>query len=380
MYVNYRGFYKPNANMKKIHALFSIFLFSICSFGQMDNDGLHEKFLQLLKKEKIDSIYYSYLKVNEGDQKYEEALLYRNQYGWALHELEQLKKDFPAIIKLSRYSNEMEYEKTLHLQRFPPSEWNNLLELATELEKHFESKPIEHREILGVKTMLEFITKNDSALILDASKLLKLMSKNSEAYSMMLWNYGNVLIRTDNNKQAINVFEKGLNQTTNIRFLHSLVRLYYFNKEYEKIISFENQINNDSSGILFFNLAEAYLKQNNIEKAEKYFKHFTEKFKRIDYEPFVQIEYNNTFYQVWPSQLEIIGDFYLKKAKNMSCEYYLLATKIINNPSEDKFFKKQLLAVKDEKQKSKLMSKIEKNKEEEKKLIERLEKKLNQCK
>ena len=271
MYVNYRGFYKPNANMKKIHALFSIFLFSICSFGQMDNDGLHEKFLQLLKKEKIDSIYYSYLKVNEGDQKYEEALLYRNQYGWALHELEQLKKDFPAIIKLSRYSNEMEYEKTLHLQRFPPSEWNNLLELATELEKHFESKPIEHREILGVKTMLEFITKNDSALILDASKLLKLMSKNSEAYSMMLWNYGNVLIRTDNNKQAINVFEKGLNQTTNIRFLHSLVRLYYFNKEYEKIISFENQINNDSSGILFFNLAEAYLKQNNIEKAEKYF-------------------------------------------------------------------------------------------------------------
>ncbi len=366
--------------MKNIYILFSICLSSICSFGQVENAALHEKFLQYIKSEKIDSLYHSYLKVNEADQRYEDALLFRNQYGWALHELEQLKKDIPAILQLSKYSSDMAYEKIFRPQKFPPSEWNTFLEMATELEKHFASNPNEYREILGIKTMLEFITKNDNALKKDLPKLIELLRKDSDAYSMMLWQYGNLLIRAGSIHEAISVFDKGWNQTADIKFLQSLIQLYSVNKEYEKVINFENQIYKDSSGILFFNLAEAYYNQNNLKNAEKHFKYFIEKFKLIDYNPFIQIEYDNTVYNVSPVQLELLGDFYLKKDKKSSCEYYRLASKIINNSSEDKFFQKQLISVKDEEQKSIMTSKFEKHKEEQLVLLNRLEKKLNECK
>lgn len=350
------------------------------SIGQVDNDEMHKRFLQYLEMEKVDSIYNSYLEIDENNEAYEQALLYRNQYGWALNKIEQLKNDIPAILKLPNHSHEMAYERIFRPQKFPPTEWNRFYEISLELEKSFEINSVEFREILGIKTKLEFITRNDNALLIDLPKLLELLNSDSNAYSAMLWQYGNLLIRNDEDTKAQKVFEKGLKLNLDGDFLKSLIRIYSDNKEFEKLISYEEQILSDSSGVLLFNLAEAYLKSDEINKAEKYFNLFISKIEYVDYEPYVKIEYDNTVYHVSPSQLEILGNFYFERDNQLSCKFYENAAKIISNSNEERFFKKQLMAVNDKAQKKRMTEQFEKHKREQQNLLVRINKKIEKCK
>jgi hypothetical protein len=330
--------------------------------------------------EKVDSMYNSYLETNENNEAYEQALLYRNQYGWALNKIEQLKNDIPAILKLPAHTHEMAYERIFRPQKFPPTEWNRFYEISIELEKSFEDNSIEYREILGIKTKLEFLTRNDKALLIDLPKLLVRLNNDSEAYSAMLWQYGNLLIRNDEKIEAQKIFEEGLKLNTENDFLKSLIRSYSADREFEKVIKYEDQILRDSSGVLFFNLAEAYLNSNEVNKAKKYFNLFTSKIEYIDYEPYVKIEYDNTVNHISPSQLEVLGDFYFESEKELACKFYGYAAKIISDSNEEMFFKKQLMAVKDEVQKKDMIDKYEKYKREQQELLMRINKKIEKCK
>jgi tetratricopeptide (TPR) repeat protein len=234
--------------MKNILPIILLCIFAQNSLGQADNAEMHSRFLQYLKMEKVDSIYHSHLNITPDDEGYEEALLFRNQNGWALNELEQLKKDIPAILQLPEYAHEMAYERVFRPQKFPPAEWNRFFEMSNELVKFFDTSSIEYREILGIKTKLEFITRNDSALLLDLPKLLERLNMDSEAYSAMLWQYGNLLLRSNNKKEAEKVFESGLNLNSKGDLFSSLIHLYSSNNDFEKIIKYEHQILEDSSG------------------------------------------------------------------------------------------------------------------------------------
>ena len=363
---------------KMIKILLGIFLFSltISTFGQHETDKLHNKFVKYLKIEKIDSIYNSSLKKDENS---EQALLYRNQFGWALNKVEQLKKDIPAILKLPTHSSEMAYLKIFRPQKFPPTEWNIFYEISIELEKHFESNPIVSKEILAIKTKLEFLTRKDKALLIDLPKLLEKLNNNSSAYFAMLNQYGNLLIRNNEKTKAQKVFEKGLQLNSDEYFLLGLIQLHSNNKNYEKVISYEQQILSDSSGIMLYNLAEAQMKNNNRKKADKYFRLLISKFKYTDYEPYVQLEYNNFSYSLQPFQLETLGDFYFKIEKQLAYEFYEKALKILSN-TNDIFFKKQLMAIQDETEKKKMIEKFEKNKIEQQELLNRINNKLKKNK
>lgn len=273
----------------------------------------------------------------------------------------------------------MAYERIFEPQKFPPTEWSRFYEISIELEKSFEVNSIEYREILGIKTKLEFLTRNDKALLIDLPKLLELLDKDSEAYSAMLWQYGNLLIRNNEKGEAQIIFEKGLGLNSKNDFLKSLIRLYSENKEFKKVTKYEDQILNDSSGVLLFNLAEAYLNGNERNKGEKYFNLFISKIEYIDYDPYVKIEYDNTVYQITPNQLEILGDFYLERDKELACKFYSSAVNILSNSNDEMFFKKQLMAIQDEVQKKELVEKFESYKKEQKELLLKINKKIEKC-
>jgi len=366
--------------MRKYIILISVCFFSSFSFGQNEKEEKHAAFSKYLKDHKIDSLYNSYLKVKKGDPQYEKALLYRNQYGWALNELEQLEKDIPALLTLITKDKQMSYSKVFQPQKFPPFEWDRFYNMSVALDQHFDTSSIEHREMLGVRTQLEFLTGNDLALKTDLPKLLKLLSKDSDAYSSMLWQYGNLQLRIATKDDALATFEKGWNQTGEHAFLESIVQLHSKNKDYVKVIQLEKDILIDSLQILFFNLGEAYSQKNDIPKAKKYFDLFSKQFKFIDYEPYVQIESNDIVYDVAANQLETLGEFYSDKSKIRSCEYYQYASKIVHHSkNEERMFQKKLSAMTDEQQKKDWLEKYEEKKKERTEFSDRIDKKLAAC-
>jgi tetratricopeptide (TPR) repeat protein len=355
-------------------------LLALNSFGQSDTDKLHSRFLHYLKMEKVDSIYNSFLEVKENDIGYEKALLYRNQNGWLLNKTEQLKKDFVAILKLPSHSHQMAYVRIFRPQKSPPSEWNRFLELSIELEKSFDPKSTEYRELLGIKTMLELITRNNEALLLDLPKLLERLDKNSKAYSSSLWQYGTLLIRNGNKKEALKVYEEGANLGPDTKFLKSLMRLYSENKDFKKVLKYKEKILADSSGVLLYYLGEAYSEKGENETALEYFTRFTSEFEYSEHEPDVAISYENTVYHLTEIQLEKLGDFFLELDKKQSCKFYEYAKRIIQNSNEERFFKKQLMAIKDENQKKAFIEKHETHKKEQVKVLTRISKKAESCK
>ena len=184
------------------------------------------------------------------------------------------------------------------------------------------------------------------------------------------------MIRNDKTSEAEKVYEKGLRLNPERNFLKSLILIYSNNKYFEKVISCEEQILGDSSGILLYNLAEAKLKKNNRKHADKYFGSFISKFKYINYEPYVQIEYDNTVHHVEPVQLELLGDFYVTSNNELACKFYENAVKILSSSNEQMFFKKQMMAIQDERKKKEMIEKFEKHKIEQQKLLDRINIKL----
>jgi len=362
--------------MRKLLQGILIVILSQNTFGQHETDKSHERFIKYLEMEKVDSIYNSSLKKDDHNEK---ALLYRNQFGWALNKVEQLKKDIPSILELPLYSGEMAYESVFSPQKFPPTEWNRFYEICIELEKHFESNAIIYREILGIKTKLQWLTRNDKGLSIDLPKLLEKLNTNSDAYPMMLFHYGNLLIRNGENLEAQKVFEKGLKLNLEGDFLNSLIQIHANDKDFEKVISYEEQILGDPSGVLLYNLAEAQLKKNNRKKADKYFSAFISNFEYINYYPYVKIEFDNTVHHVEPVELELLGDFYVTSNEELACKLYDNANKILSDSNEERFYKQQMMTIQDETVKKKMIEEFEKHKIEQQELQGRIINKLKNC-
>lgn len=360
----------------------SLFIFlAISASAQDKTEEMHRYFLLYLQEEKIDSLFTEFSKIGPGDEGYEEALLYRNQYGWALGRIEELKKDIPAILGLPGYSTPLAYERVFRPQKFPPSEWDNFYTIADELEEHFKNTPRIQLEMLSVKTSLDFYANNTQSLLINLPNLISLLNKDSKAYPVMLWQYGSLLLRIDSTEAAWNILESGWNETADIKFLQSLIYSYSWNKKFDQIIDYEDQIQMDSSGSLYYPLGLAYLNKKDSIRAREFFDRYTSKFAFIEKPHNVQIEYNNHVYPVGPDQLEVLGDFYSALNKESSCVYYSYAAGTIENSNDEARFKRELSMIKDENQRTKMKLEFIEHQKEQQERLKRIQEKLQtECK
>lgn len=365
--------------MRKILSALLFLGISLSSFAQPSTEELHKMFLAYLEKGNVDSIYNHYGKVGKDDPAYEEALEYRNQYGWAMNKVEELKKDIPAILSLDKYAGEMVYGRIARPQEFPPSEWGRFITMATELLQYFEKDSAVYRELIGLKTQLEYVSGNDEALLRDLPKLLSLLDPKGDAYPVLLWQQANLFLRNDQLPQAIELLKKGLELKNKSDHLHSLVELYSSHKEFDKVLELEKNIVADPSGILLFNLAEAQWKAKKEKEAKKNFDLFVSKLTFNEKNNFVELRSNTIVYSIYPEKLSVLGDFYFASNKEEACKYYSFAKEILSEPKEDAFSNRRLEMTKDEAKKQKMIAKKEKKQKEDAQLLAELESKLKKC-
>lgn len=364
--------------MKKLTSVLLLLAISICSFGQSEELENHELFLKYLEMEKVDSIYHVYLKVTASDDNYEEALLFRNQYGWALNKTEELKKDIPAIIQLSGHTHQMAYERIFRPQRLLASEWNRFYDMAQELENAFDISSNEYREVLAIKTKLQFLTRNNTGLLEDLPKLLNLLDSGSNEHTVMLLQYGNALYGSGQMEMAKKIFENG--PSSNPSFLWTLINIYSNDKNYTEIINRKDQILVDSHGIKLYDLGFAYLETGNRKEASKYFSIFISKFEYNKYEPVVRIKRDNYVHSITAEQLEKLGDFYFSTDTALSCKMYNDAISVLNTPRNNFFLEKQITAMTDEVKKKEMRNQLEEMKKEKEALLKKIKKKVKRCK
>jgi len=196
----------------------------------------------------------------------------------------------------------------------------------------------------------------------------------------MLWQYGGLLVRSDQFLEATNIYKKGWEETAEIDFLHSLVNQYSYAESYDKIIRIKEDIVKDNSNVLMFELGFAYLSKGDSLNAGIYFTTFTKSFKFVNHEPYVQIEYENTVSSIRPASLEVLGDFYSIYNNEKSCEYYSYAMKQLNTPKNDRFFERKLNIETDELKKQKLINKMKEYQLKQELLLNRIEEKYKACK
>lgn len=336
---------------RHISAVLLLFCFVYFSIAQNEYTKQHEAFNYLIKKEKIDSFYAVYSNVEPSDKNYIEALIYRNQFGWALGKTAQLKNDIPAILNFPAYSKEFSYAKIFRPQKFPASEWSRFYYMSDTLCNYFSKDTSIYKELLGTKVMLELLTKKDAELLIDLPVLAAMFDTTSKEYGSLMWEYGKALLRTNQREKAYLVFEKTYWSTSNNDCFQSMLRMYDTDKSYGKIVALKSEILKDSSGVMLYDLAFAYMKLNQPKEAKICFDAFASK---IEMYPYARIQWGNTVYPISSEQLETLGDFYQSSDKSKSCDYYQLAIKALNSPTSDMRLKKQLAATNDEKERQEI--------------------------
>lgn len=366
--------------MNRILLIVGMLLLGVNLFAQSENDRMHEKFMEYLKVEKVDSIYNSKLNVEFGDTGYKEALIYRNKYGWVLKKTEQLKKDIPAILELPEYSDKLAYFNVFFIQEFPPSEWQGFFEVSSSIINSIDSSSIEYLTVIGVKVSVEFFMGKDSLLLKDMPILLSLLNKSSSIYNDMLLEYGNILNRNNLKDEAIAIYKIGLRKTNSIQFLQSLVHQYSEQGKYDEIISLKDAIIKDSSNVLMYDLGIAYLNRLDSSQAEICFEKFVNSFRVLSYHPFVQIEYGNTIQHIRALDIEKVADFYSLKNMEKACELYSNAAKILKNPGKGFLFEKRLSSQTNKEDRDKLLRKKEEYQLKNDKMLNRVQEKLKSCK
>ncbi|HSY62317.1 MAG TPA: hypothetical protein VK796_10595 [Cytophaga sp.] len=309
-----------------------------------------------------------------------EALFFRNQFGWALGKTMQLKNDIPAILSLPGYSKELAYSKVFRPQKFPPSEWNRFYAVSDTLCQYFSSDKNVYRELIGIKTMLEFLTHRDNELVNDLPVLLSLLDSTSEMHASLMWEYGQTLLRTDQRQQALIVFEKTYSKTGNSDCFQTMLRMYGTDKSYDKIIALKADILKDSSGTLLFDLGKAYLNTNQQKEAAFYLNAFVSKIEFLTQWPYAQIQHDNIIDHISAEQLETLGDFYSSSDQKKACTYYKLSIKILSDPSPDMRYKKSLSATTDEKLRQNIQKSYDDYLMSKDASATRLDQKLKRCK
>lgn len=350
-------------------------------FGQVKDTAGHNSFMLYLKKTKADSVYNVYLQADEKSDayKYNQILRYRNKYGWLLGKVEQLKKDIPSIL-VRPYADQMDYNVIFNPEDYPASEWPWFYETAIVLEKYFDEKSNAYREILGVKTKLQTLLKDDEALLKDLPKLLKLLDTESIHFSEKLLEYGNLLIKNNEREKGIGVFEKGLTLDREYLFLESLVILYSDNQEYKKVLEYEAQILNDHSIGLYFYLAEAYLILGDRDMASRYFGLYTAAFKFIENSAYVYVEYGDNLFVVTAQKMKDLGNFYCVEDNGRACNYYNYGLKIINDSDKrKKRLKRQQLVAYSEKEREQLLVAYQEYEKELSQLLVEIQKQMDNC-
>lgn len=348
--------------------LFLIYFWSLTSlFSQTDID----------EKKRIDSLYTAYSKLTTSDPDYENAIHFRNEYGWSLNKKESLKADISAILELPSYrQKELTYNKIFNPQDFPPSEWEQFYQISDELYQFYPIGSRESTEMLGIKTLLEFLTINDSALVIDLPILLDMLNNNSKVYYELLWQYANGLSRQHRYTEAISLFEKGYSKTNDIKFFKSIIEIYSLKKEYVLIKGKTDDILQDKSGVLLFDLGRAYLETGNIDSARFFFDLYSTYFVYTD-ENAIRIPYGNYLFSIEAEQFEIMGDVSLDKKQ--ACKYIIMAEKILKQPEQNSFFYIQLNSIRNEKRKQELLNKEAQLQLERLGALKRIQEKVEKC-
>lgn len=379
----FKGF-KNNRSSSKF-LLFVLIQFIVISACGESKKGVFAYPSSQISDDKIaDSLYTLALSVDPSAPNYNEALLFRNQYGWQLNKVEQLKSDFPKILTLKEYSGELKYFEIFNPQMYPADSWQQFYEIAIKLKMHFKKGTSEYRENLAILVYLERLLNKDEPLISDLRELIDLLDINAENYFYMLFEYGMTQARCGNELDALTTFEKGFQKTGNAdlksNFATALFNLYSLHKMYDKVLQHESYIISDTSGIALFYLGEAHSHFGNEKLAGQYFELFSSKFQTNEHNGSVYISSGNLVLPVRPIELEVMGDFFRTRNAEKSCGFYNLGIKILSQPNQDFFYKEQLDAIKDPLDKKKLEENYTKNQKEQNELLEQVTKKAKNCK
>jgi hypothetical protein len=363
--------------------LFFVFFSFFGLYGQSEKELLHEKFLQRMEKEKTESTYQDFRKVKNGDENYIAALVYRNNFGWALDKVENLKEDIPAILGLINFSAPGSYYKIFNPQKFPASEWSRFYDMSVVLLEYFKNDSASFREVFSIKVYLELIMRKDDELLRDLPSALSLFKNEKKFYTCLVREYANVLNRNGRQDEAELIYKNEYEKSGDFQFLNGLVKIYSFRKKYSNILSYSSEIQKDSVGVLLFQLAEAHLNVMDTLNARKYFDLYTSKIivdtNRNPMEVAIVDLNNNIYHNISPRDLEQIGDFYFMVRGSDYCKYYNWAKLLLNQSTEPFLMNKLLIAIDDEKQKKAMLDKMNQDKEESQKMLLRIEVKLQRC-
>ncbi|MFT5820050.1 MAG: hypothetical protein ACI8ZM_001284 [Crocinitomix sp.] len=369
--------------MNKKHTLLSsaliilTFTFCLSSCGQTTEGKFVYPNGNLRDLKQIDSLYNLSLNVSKSDNYFETALLFRNEYGWQLNKTDQLELDIPEILNKEEYNHEMAYSEIFNPQRSDPSKWVGYIEVCNDLLSNFNKGTSEYREVLAIKSLLTFLTnKNDLALEV-LPELLSELTKNSDNYFFMLWQYGMSQSRGGDELAAIITFEKGyekgVSAPNHSEFAMALMNLYSIHEKYDKIISQKDFILKDTSGNLLYFLGEAYFRSGDNIIALDYFDDFMSHFKETERQPYLIIENGYVINPVRPQHLLVLAEFYSGIYIEKSCKCYSYIQKILSQPKNDLFYQKQLSAIEDTVEKAE----FKKNHEEYQNSLDEILKKAN---
>ncbi len=364
-----------------VFALIQFFVISSCWQSPKGHFRYPNSYISDLSE--ADSLYTLALAVQANDADYAKALLFRNEYGWQLNKVDQLKNDFPEILALKEYQGEFKYHEIFDPQHYPPEYWQQFYEIATELKKHFNKETTVYRENLGILTYTEILLNKNDKLLSDLPELLGILTPKSDNYFFMLWQFGMAQARDGDDSAAMLTFEEGFqspeNKVNKREFALAVTNLYSLHEMYDKVIEYESYITGDTISSMLFYLGEAYFRTENFTLAEKYFDAYTERFEKDEYSGMVFTSDDNSLNPVRPVDLEVLGDFYLIKDQAKSCEFYNLGIEILSEPKDDLFYEKMLEAIKDPIEEKKMQEHHEKFEQEQASLLDRLKKKAKKC-
>lgn len=366
--------------MKALLYSFAFCLIGLSAFAQSYEEA-HAQFLRQVEERKVDSIYEVMLKADETNPEYKEILVARNQLGFLLNKTENLKEDIPAVLALPEFQDEGLYQRrVMNFQDLPPSEWSRFIDICGSLETHFKEDKRILREVLMLKTFLEFMSRKTDLFLEDMPKLMPLIEKGTEGYYGIQEYYAKALIKSGETEKGIDMLKENFRESNEPRHLHALMSSLAELEGHDAMIKYAINVKHDTtSGSQYF-LGKAYLSKGKFDKAQTCFDLFTQKLEYDEREANVYHKIGFGHYSVDGRDLMILADFYAEANKEKACELYDFAFKVVSSDRRrERSFQRQMTHIFDEAQRKEIREDYEKDGHEREAIRKDVEEKLKGC-
>ena len=145
----------------------------------------------------------------------------------------------------------------------------------------FDSSHSNYNSIIFLKSQCHWELRDYQSLKKDMEFLLKNPDKNSPNYASLLNMYGLSLQNTGDNEKAKAVFKNGYDETKDQILLLNLLAEYNDSGEYEKTITYENELNTDTMGILYYLIGTGFFEVQELVKAKIYLSKYVGKLSNL---------------------------------------------------------------------------------------------------